>query len=82
MDKSDHSIECVGKPYSKKTCRLYIIPIDFDIFRATFCICGLHRSFIYNKNISGPRIDPCGTPHLMLLGDDLTPLYWTKLRSA
>ena len=36
----------------------------------------LHRSFINNKNRSGPRIDPCGTPRLMLLGDELTPLYW------
>ena len=26
----------------------------------------LGKSFIYNKNKSGPMTDPCGTPHVML----------------
>ena len=34
-------------------------------------------SFTYNKNNRGPKIDPCGTPQLILPISDLTPLYTT-----
>ena len=36
-------------------------------------------SFTYNKNKRGPKIEPCGTPQLILSVDDLVPLpstYW------
>ena len=32
-------------------------------------------SFTYNTNNRGPKIDPCGTPQLILSISDLTPLY-------
>ena len=32
------------------------------------------RSFMYIRNNRGPRIDPCGTPHLINWLRDLTPL--------
>ena len=35
------------------------------------------RSLIYNKNKSGPNREPCGTPHLMHLLNDLDWLYST-----
>ena len=28
---------------------------------------------IYNKNKSGPRIEPCGTPHVILLSFEMKP---------
>ena len=31
------------------------------------------RSLIYNKNKSGPRIEPCGTPHVILLSFEMKP---------
>src|SRR6056300_1948358 len=34
------------------------------------------KSFIYNKKRIGPRIDPCGTPHVMEF--DLQLLYVTN----
>ena len=40
------------------------------------CICK-GRSLINNKNKSGPKIEPCGTPSVIKrVGDDL-PLNWT-----
>ena len=35
------------------------------------------RSFMYNKNNNGPKIDPWGTPHVILFTWDDTPLYVT-----
>ena len=31
------------------------------------------RSLIYNKNISGPKIDPCGTPEPTRAHPDVSP---------
>ena len=33
------------------------------------------RSFIYRRNRIGPRMEPWGTPHLIILVEELTPLY-------
>ena len=33
-------------------------------------------SFIYIMNSKGPRMDPCGTPHIKVLGEDSSPLTW------
>ena len=30
-----------------------------------------HMSFIHKINSSGPRIDPCGTPHLIFFSSEL-----------
>ena len=35
----------------------------------------LHRSLIYNINKKGPRIDPCGTPHIILDKLEFVSLY-------
>ena len=35
------------------------------------------KSLIKIKNNSGPKIDPCGTPHLICLQSDLQSLYTT-----
>ena len=37
----------------------------------------LGKSFIYNKNKSGPRTEPCGTPHERDLTSDLVLLQKT-----
>ena len=37
-----------------------------------------HESLMYNKNNNGPKIDPCGTPYLMYLEEELKPLYCTN----
>ena len=34
----------------------------------------LGRSFTYTKNSSGPRVDPCGTPHVTFLFSSLAAL--------
>ena len=34
-------------------------------------------SLIYNKNGNGPKIEPCGTPHVIVFWDDLTSSYET-----
>ena len=31
------------------------------------------KSLIYNKKNNGPKIEPCGTPHLIALFDDKNP---------
>ena len=31
----------------------------------------IDRSFIYNRNSKGPKMDPCGTPHLIIEDSDL-----------
>jgi len=36
------------------------------------------KSFIYNKNNKGPRIEPCGTPVVTLNDADLVPLNSTN----
>ena len=40
--------------------------------KADFAASG--KSFMYIRNNNGPRIDPCGTPHLMFKYFDLAPL--------
>ena len=37
----------------------------------------LQRSLIYNKKRSGPKIDPCGTPHRIILYVEQVLLYCT-----
>ena len=37
----------------------------------------LHKSFIYKRKSSGPNIEPCGTPHVMIPLPELTLLYST-----
>ena len=29
---------------------------------------------MYSKNIKGPKIEPCGTPHTIFLDDEVWPL--------
>lgn len=36
------------------------------------------RSLMYNKNNTGPRIDPCGTPDLTTQNADMLPSILTK----
>ena len=31
------------------------------------------KSLIYNKKNNGPKIEPCGTPHLIVFSDDKNP---------
>ena len=40
------------------------------------------RSFIYNKNSRGPRVEPWGTPQVIGLREDSTSPVFTKLVSA
>ena len=35
------------------------------------------RSFIYNRNSKGPKMDPCGTPYVIVLCEDFMSLYMT-----
>jgi len=37
----------------------------------------LGRSLIYNKNSSGPRFEPCGTPIFIGFREDRVPLHST-----
>ena len=37
------------------------------------------RSLIYNKNKSGPRIEPCGTPHVIFFSFEMKPFNLTFL---
>ena len=46
---------------------------NVDEFLIAWCI-----SLMYNKNNRGPSTDPCGTPFLMLIVVDLTPLIVTN----
>ena len=34
------------------------------------------KSLIYNKKNNGPKIEPCGTPHLIVFSDDKNPFMW------
>ena len=36
-----------------------------------------HKSFTYIKNNNGPKMDPCGTPHVIRTGWDKVPLKET-----
>ena len=37
------------------------------------CVRQFGRSLMYKMNNNGPRIDPCGTPFLILMASDLAP---------
>ena len=48
-------------------------------YRISFAPCIFdNRSLIYIKNKRGPRIEPCGTPCVIVLGEDWN-LYWVCL---
>ena len=34
--------------------------------------------FIYKRNSKGPNTNPCGTPLVIVISSDLTPLYFTN----
>ncbi len=34
---------------------------------------------MYSKNKSGQRIDPCGTPHVIVISSEMVPLYILSL---
>jgi hypothetical protein len=34
------------------------------------------KSLMYNKKNNGPKIEPCGTPHLITFSDDKNPFIW------
>ena len=41
----------------------------------------LHKSLTYSKNSVGPRIEPCGTPHVIGKKHESVPLkhtHWAK----
>ena len=41
----------------------------------------LSMSFIYKRKRTGPSTDPCGTPHRILRGDEISPateILWTR----
>ena len=40
----------------------------------------LRRSFVYNMKNKGPRMDPWGTPHLMVCVEEHVWLIWTNCR--
>ena len=33
----------------------------------TLCLMALGKSLMYNRNSKGPKIEPCGTPHVILV---------------
>ena len=41
--------------------------LGFDVFKL------FSRSFIYHRNRMGPRLEPCGTPHLIFFAADILP---------
>ena len=45
--------------------------------RTVECLIQVWRSLIYMRNSRGPRTDPCGTPCLMYVDSDVTPLMET-----
>ncbi len=37
------------------------------------------KSLMYNKNNNGPKIEPCGTPHLTRCSDETNPIHFALL---
>ena len=39
------------------------------------------KSLMYNRKNNGPRIEPCGTPHLIMCSDETNPFnlhFWLR----